>query len=109
MPHAKQPGHANRGPSEAAEYNPKRLGYWVARREAPSGARHVYAVAPGSATEPVPIIPGRSESATVPDSSTAQSNGLDVAAADMAEVDRVIRERLSSEVALIDQIGGYIV
>jgi octaprenyl-diphosphate synthase len=45
----------------------------------------------------------------VPDSSIAQSNGLDLAAADMAEVDRVIRQRLSSDVTLIDQIGSYIV
>jgi octaprenyl-diphosphate synthase len=45
----------------------------------------------------------------VPDSSTVQSNGLDMAAADMAEVDRVIRQRLSSDVTLIDQIGSYIV
>jgi octaprenyl-diphosphate synthase len=45
----------------------------------------------------------------VPDSSIVQSNGLDLVAADMAEVDRVIRQRLSSDVTLIDQIGSYIV
>lgn len=45
----------------------------------------------------------------MPDSSTVQSNGLDLAAAGMAEVDKVIRQRLSSDVALIDQIGSYIV
>jgi len=45
----------------------------------------------------------------VPDSSIVQSNGVDLVAADMAEVDRVIRQRLSSAVTLIDQIGSYIV
>jgi len=45
----------------------------------------------------------------VPEPSTVQSNGLDIAAADMAEVDRVIRQRLKSSVTLIDQIGSYIV
>jgi octaprenyl-diphosphate synthase len=45
----------------------------------------------------------------VPDSSIVQSNGVDLVAADMAEVDRVIRLRLSSDVTLIDQIGSYIV
>jgi octaprenyl-diphosphate synthase len=38
-----------------------------------------------------------------------QHNGVDLLAEDMAEVDRVIRQRLSSDVALIDQISGYIV
>jgi len=45
----------------------------------------------------------------VPEPSTVQSNGLDTAAADMAEVDRVIRQRLKSSVTLIDQISSYIV
>jgi octaprenyl-diphosphate synthase len=37
------------------------------------------------------------------------SAAADPLAADMQQVDRVIRERLSSEVALIDQIAHYIV
>jgi octaprenyl-diphosphate synthase len=45
----------------------------------------------------------------VPESSTVQSNGFDLAAADMAEVDHVIRQRLSSDVPLINQIASYIV
>ena len=45
----------------------------------------------------------------MPASSTVQSNGFDIASADMAEVDRVIRQRLASNVTLIDQIGSYIV
>jgi octaprenyl-diphosphate synthase len=38
-----------------------------------------------------------------------QTNGLDFVAEDMAQVDRVIHLRLKSEVALINQIGSYIV
>jgi octaprenyl-diphosphate synthase len=45
----------------------------------------------------------------VPDSSTVQSNGVDLAAADMTEVDRVIRQRLRSDVTLINQIANYII
>ena len=45
----------------------------------------------------------------MPESSAVQSTGSDLAAADMAEVDRVIRQRLKSDVALIDQISGYII
>lgn len=45
----------------------------------------------------------------MPDTSTVQSSGQDYAAADMVEVDRVIRQRLSSDVALINQIASYIV
>jgi octaprenyl-diphosphate synthase len=45
----------------------------------------------------------------VPDSSTAQSSSFDFAEADMDEVDRVIRQRLSSDVTLINQIASYIV
>ena len=45
----------------------------------------------------------------MPESSTVQSSGLDAVAADLAEVDRVIRQRLKSDVTLIDQIGAYIV
>ncbi|MCG3189428.1 MAG: Octaprenyl diphosphate synthase [Burkholderiaceae bacterium] len=44
----------------------------------------------------------------MPEPTTVQNSGLD-GAADMAEVDRVIRQRLESNVALIDQIGSYIV
>jgi octaprenyl-diphosphate synthase len=45
----------------------------------------------------------------VPDPTTVQSNGNDLVAADMAEVDRVIRQRLRSDVALINQIASYII
>ena len=45
----------------------------------------------------------------MPESSAVQSTGSDLAAADMAEVDRVIRQRLSSDVTLIDQISSYII
>jgi hypothetical protein len=45
----------------------------------------------------------------VPESSAVQSTGSDLAAADMVEVDRVIRQRLSSDVTLIDQISSYII
>jgi len=45
----------------------------------------------------------------VHESSTAQSSRFDFAEADMVEVDRVIRQRLSSDVALINQIAAYIV
>ena len=45
----------------------------------------------------------------MPESSTVHSSGLDMAAADLVEVDRVIRQRLQSDVTLIDQIGAYIV
>ncbi|MCC7457246.1 MAG: polyprenyl synthetase family protein [Nitrospira sp.] len=43
------------------------------------------------------------------ESSTAQSSRFDFAEADMLEVDRVVRQRLSSDVALINQIAAYIV
>jgi octaprenyl-diphosphate synthase len=45
----------------------------------------------------------------VPDTTTVQGNGTDLVAADMAEVDRVIRQRLRSDVALINQIASYII
>lgn len=45
----------------------------------------------------------------MPDSSTVQGNGLDLVWADMAQVDRVIRQRLRSDVPLINQIATYIV
>jgi octaprenyl-diphosphate synthase len=45
----------------------------------------------------------------VPDITTVHRDGIDLVAADMAEVDRVIRQRLRSDVALINQIAGYIV
>jgi octaprenyl-diphosphate synthase len=45
----------------------------------------------------------------VAESSTAQSTGSDFAAADMSDVDKVIRQRLSSDVTLINQISSYIV
>jgi octaprenyl-diphosphate synthase len=45
----------------------------------------------------------------VPDTPTVQSNGVDLVAADMAEVDRVIRQRLHSDIALINQIASYII
>ena len=40
---------------------------------------------------------------------TAADVGLDVVAQDMARVDAVIRERLHSDVALVNQIGQYII
>jgi octaprenyl-diphosphate synthase len=43
------------------------------------------------------------------DTSTSPTAAADTLAADMRRVDAVIRERLSSRVALIDQIGQYIV
>jgi octaprenyl-diphosphate synthase len=43
------------------------------------------------------------------DTSTSPTAAADTLAADMRRVDVVIRERLSSRVALIDQIGQYIV
>ena len=45
----------------------------------------------------------------MPDTTTVQSNGVDLVAADMAEVDRVIRQRLRSDVTLINQIATYII
>jgi octaprenyl-diphosphate synthase len=45
----------------------------------------------------------------VPDTITVQGNGVDLVAADMAEVDRVIRQRLRSDVTLINQIASYII
>ena len=45
----------------------------------------------------------------MPDTTTVQSNGVDLVAADMAEVDRVIRQRLQSDVTLINQIATYII
>ena len=54
---------------------------------------------------PVKILPLASAAATpLPDPPT-----IDPMAADMQQVDRVIRQRLSSQVALINQISSYIV
>jgi octaprenyl-diphosphate synthase len=47
--------------------------------------------------------------ATVTDLSTPAASDIDPMADDMHRVDEVIRQRLSSEVALIDQISHYIV
>jgi octaprenyl-diphosphate synthase len=45
----------------------------------------------------------------VPDTTTVQGNGIDLVAADMSEVDRVVRQRLRSDVALVNQIASYII
>jgi octaprenyl-diphosphate synthase len=45
----------------------------------------------------------------VPDTTLVQGNGVDLAAADLTEVDRVIRQRLRSDVTLINQIATYII
>ena len=45
----------------------------------------------------------------MPDTTIVQGNGVDLTAADLAEVDRVIRQRLRSDVTLINQIATYII
>ena len=45
----------------------------------------------------------------MPDTTTVQGNGIDLVAADMSEVDRVVRQRLRSDVALVNQIASYII
>jgi octaprenyl-diphosphate synthase len=52
-----------------------------------------------SAIERPPVQPSRAR----------QSPGLDFVADDMVEVDDIIRQRLRSDVALINQISGYII